>query len=190
MLKIWKKNSQAHSLASLLNIMLNCKKKTIFTAKHKWPKEGKKEKKKGTWPPNQPRHEGTTAPLTVVGSSIQGSKSKDWINSTVIKLWEEVHETQSKLKIPTVEPRIGYMKGQENQHYRGSAKVLVIQRLTEVNNITNQRITARAYLWSRTDLLWLIIGPATIKRVHTSSQNISVIRFKGHHTTRQKSTSF
>jgi hypothetical protein len=69
----------------------------------------------------------------------------------VIKLWDEVQETQSELKIPTVEPRIGYMKGQKNQHYRGSARVVVIQKLTEVNNITNQRIPARAYLCSRTD---------------------------------------
>jgi hypothetical protein len=54
--------------------------------------------------------------------------------------------SESELKIPTVEPRIGFMKGQRNQHYRGSARVLVIQKLSEVNNITNQRITARAYL--------------------------------------------
>jgi hypothetical protein len=58
----------------------------------------------------------------------------------VMKLWEEVQETQSELKIPTVEPpRIGYMKGQKNQHYRGSARVLVIQKLIEVNNMTNQK---------------------------------------------------
>jgi hypothetical protein len=40
--------------------------------------------------------------------SIQGSKSKDSINSMVIKLWEEVQETQSELKIPSVEKRKGY----------------------------------------------------------------------------------
>jgi hypothetical protein len=44
-----------------------------------------------------------------MSSSIQGSKSKDWINSMVIQIMGGgARNSESELKIPTVEPRIGY----------------------------------------------------------------------------------